>query len=217
MLINENHIVFNEVTYDRKELEDWYESVKEFRTDFGSFFNSLRTNTDIYSLTHRKEFRADLFDTIDTTTALKKHIIEFEPIAKLVRRFNFTKPLSERDVDILIYKPYYRFMPHVDFHMHCGIMFPILPELGGAPIDFYKMPEGANWERAKGYFKDIVPERDLHYSYHYSTKHPTMFNGDTIHGVNNNSHERVFLRFKCTSMTFEQVKESCSAGTFVNP
>jgi hypothetical protein len=67
MLINENHIVFNEITYDRKELEDWYESVKEFRTDFGSFFNSLRTSTDIYNLTHRKEFRADLFDTIDTT------------------------------------------------------------------------------------------------------------------------------------------------------
>jgi hypothetical protein len=217
MLINENHIVFNEVTYDRKELEDWYESVKEFRTDFGSFFNSLRTSTDIYSLTHRKEFRADLFDTIDTTKVLKKHIIEFEPIAKLVRRFNFTKPLSERDVDILIYKPYYKFMPHVDFHMHCGIMFPILPEIGGAPIDFYKMPEGADWERAKGYFKDIVPERDLHYSYHYSTKHPTMFNGDAIHGVNNNSHERVFLRFKCTSMTFNQVKDACNSGKFVNP
>jgi hypothetical protein len=94
-------------------------------------------------------------------------------------------------------------------------MFPILPDDGAAPIDFYRMPEGATWERAAGYSKWINPDRDLIYSYHYSLIHPSMFNGNIIHGVKNNDKERVFLRFKCLNMTFHSIIEKAKQGKLI--
>jgi len=215
MLTFNHHVIFDEITYDREELKAWYESVKHYRNDFGSVMNRLRDISGSTSLSHTKKFQTGLFDTVDSKGFIDKHIIEYEPIKKLVDKFNFDIPLQGQDVDVLIYKPGYVFKPHVDFHMHCGIMFPILPDEGASPIDFYRMPPEAKWERAAGYLQWINPERDLEYSYYYSLKHPSMFNGDVIHGVKNNDKERVFLRFKCLSMTFHDVIEKTKNGNFI--
>ncbi len=216
MQIFEHHAIFDEITYDREELKEWFESVRQYRKDFGSVLNRFRKERNPTNLSHTKEFQAGLFDTIDTAGEIGKHVKDFDPVKKLVQRFNFDVPLTGPDVDVLIYKPGYVFHPHVDFHMHCGIMFPIYPDEGASPIDFYQLPEGETWERAKGYSQAIKLERDLLYSYHYSLKHPSMFNGDTIHGVRNNEKERVFLRLKCLSMTFNDVIKRASEGKFIN-
>ena len=100
--------------------------------------------------------------------------------------------------------------------MNCGIMFPILPDSNMAPIDFYKLPPGETWERAKDFRYKINFERDFVYSYYYSLEHPSLFNGQTIHGVRNSNKERVFLRFKCLSMTFENVIKKTLSGQFIN-
>jgi hypothetical protein len=214
MQIFEHHVIFDEVTYDREELKNWYSEVKQYRNDFGTVMNRLREESDS-PLSHNKRFQLGLFDTIDSKGFINKHVIDFEPIQKLVKKFAFDTPLQTQDVDVLIYKPGYIFHPHVDFHMHCGIMFPILPDEGAAPIDFYRMPAEANWERAAGYGRLIKSDRDLIYSYYYSLNHPSMFNGDTIHGVKNNDKERVFLRFKCLNMTFQDVIEKTKNGNFL--
>lgn len=215
MQVHKHHVIFDEVAYDRLELLDWYESVKQYTNDFGAVQNRFRDQLGGRGLNHNKEFKQGLFQTIDTKSFLDKHVIEFEPIKNLVDRFNFDEPLKDTHVDVLIYKPGYVFVPHVDFHMHCGIMFPILPAEDASPIDFYNMPPGETWEQAKGYGKSIVFERDHDYSYEYSLVHPSMFNGKIIHGVRNNDRDRVFLRFKCLSMTFERVIEKTQAGEFI--
>jgi len=215
MKIFEHHVIFDEILYNREELKQWYDQVKEFRNDFGSVMNRLRDESSSSNLSHNKKFQTGLFDTIDSKGQIDKHVIEYEPIKKLVDRFNFDVPLQAQDVDVLIYKPGYVFHPHVDFHMHCGIMFPILPDEDAAPIDFYRIPSEAQWERAAGYSRWIKPERDLIYSYYYSLEYPSMFNGDVIHGVKNNDKERVFLRFKCLNMTFHDVIEKAKNGNFL--
>jgi hypothetical protein len=216
MQVFENHVIFDEIFYDREELKSWFESVRQYRNDFGLVLNRQRKESTSNDLTHDKSFQHSLFDTIDTVGKINKYIVEFEPISKLVKKFNFDPKLNPQDVDVLIYKPGYVFQPHVDFHMNCGIMFPIYPDTGASPIDFYRMPEGETWQRAKGYGSSINLERDLNYSYHYSLKHPSMFNGNVIHGVRNNDKERVFLRLKCLNMTFQQVIEKTRAGNFIS-
>lgn len=212
MQIFDHHVIFDEITYDREELKAWYESVRQYRNDYAAVMN-----TDVGTgLSHNKQFGYRSFQTIDTYAKNGLHIMDYEPIQKLVKQFNFDRPLEGREVDVMIYHPGFHFKPHVDYHMHCGIMFPILPDVGAEPIDFYKLPEGEVWERAKDYEKQIVAERDLLYSYEYSMTHPSMFNGDTIHGVRRVKQERVFLRFKCLSMTFDQVIEKAKAGKFIN-
>jgi len=215
MQIFEHHVIFDEILYDREALKSWYDVVKKYRNDFGSVMNRLREESGASALSHNKKFQLGLFDTIDSKGFIDKHVIEYDIIQSLVKRFTFDTPLQSQDVDVLIYRPGYIFHPHVDFHMHCGIMFPILPDDGAAPIDFYRMPEGATWERAAGYSKWINPDRDLIYSYHYSLIHPSMFNGNIIHGVKNNDKERVFLRFKCLNMTFHSIIEKAKQGKLI--
>jgi hypothetical protein len=212
MQIFDHHVIFDEITYDREELKDWYRSVEHYKNDYATVTN----RNDSAGLSHNKKFQYGLFDTLDTKEKAGTAVIDYEPIKKLVEKFNFDQPMNETTVDVLIYRPNYYFHPHVDYHMNCGIMFPILPDEGMAPIDFYRLPPGATWERAKGYSRWLNFERDHIYSYHYSIVHPSMFNGETIHGVRNNENIRVFLRFKCLDMTFQQIIEKTKSGKFLN-
>lgn len=212
MQIFDHHVIFDEITYDREELKQWYDSVKQYSTTFADLMN--RKDNDL-KLSHDKKFKEDSLRTIDTYPHTSIHIKDYEPVARLVKQFNLGRPLIPRDVDVLIMNPGVDFNPHVDFHMHCGIMFPILPDINAEPIDFYQMPPGATWKRAQGYTRHLNFKRDLLYSYHYSMQHPSMFNGDVIHGVRKVKQERVFLRFKCMALTFNQVIENAKAGNFI--
>lgn len=212
MQIFDHHVIFDEVKYDREELKDWYRSVEHYKGDYGMVTNKISSA----NLSHNKKFRTGKFETLNTVEKAGMNVIDYPVVNKLVKRFNFDVPLGKSDVDVLIYKPGFIFQPHVDFHMHCGIMFPILPDGEMAPIDFYKLPPGAVWERAKNYDDCIDFDRDYLYSYHYSTVHPSMFNGDTIHGVRNNNNVRVFLRIKILNMTFDGIIAKAKTGNFIN-
>ena len=214
MQVFDHHIIFDEITYDREELKEWYDSVKQYLTSFAELMNK---KDDDLKLSHDKKFKESQIKTIDTHPHTGIHIKDYEPIAKLVKQFDLGRPLIPRDVDVLIMRPGVRFNPHIDYHMHCGIMFPILPDVDAAPIDFYQMPPGAVWKRAQSYASQLNFNRDFLYSYHYSMQHPSMFNGDTIHGVREVKQERVFLRFKCMALTFNQVIEKAKAGNFILP
>ncbi len=207
MQIYKHHIIFDEISYDRQQLLEWYSEVEQYREDFAVVMNrDIELSELNEEISHRKKFKSrnsKEFTTIDTFHHIGKHIVDFPLIRKLADKFNFIRPLQGREVDILIYEPDFKFVPHIDFHMNCGIMFPILPKHDISPIDFYKMPPNETWERAKVF--DINFERDFDYSYYYSTKHPSMFNGNVIHGVRNNNQKRVFLRFKCHQLTFDEV------------
>jgi hypothetical protein len=210
MQVFDHHVIFDEITYDREELKEWYNSVKKYTRTFADVMNTNQESV------HRK-FPKGTLQTVDTYSNTGLHILDYEPVKKLVKQFNFDQPLEGRAVDVLVMRKGTNFKAHVDFRMHCGIMFPILPDEGAEPIDFYQMPLGCSWERSANYEHKIVFERDFLYSYHYNMQHPSMFNGDTIHGVRQVKQERVFLRFKCYSMTFEQVINKAIAGNLILP
>lgn len=210
MQVFDHHVIFDEITYDREELKEWYNSVKKHVKSFADVMNTTADTP------HRKFTRSTL-QTVDTYGSTGLHILDHEPIQRLVRQFNFDQPLDNRAVDVLVMRKGTDFKAHVDFRMHCGIMFPILPDVGAEPIDFYRIPPGAVWKRAANYNQQLIVDRDLLYSYHYNMQHPSMFNGDTIHGVRQVKQERVFLRFKCYSMTFDQVIAKAKAGNLILP
>lgn len=217
MQVFPHHLIFDEIHYNRLDLQNWFQEVKDYRCGFGEFVNSNFSVTETNNLiTHNKKLPTKLFETLDTYSVLGKHIIDFAPIQELVKKFNFDIPLCAADVDILIYKPNFVFHPHIDFHMNCGMMFPIYPNSDMAPIDFYRLPPNETWERAKDFRNKIKFERDFIYSYYYSLEHPSLFNGRIIHGVRNSNQERVFLRFKCLSMTFEDIIQKTLSGQFIN-
>lgn len=210
MQIFKHHVIFDEITYDRQRLENF---VNRFLGDTSNF---AEWSNKILDPVGDRRFKPNpLFNCIDTEKLEGKPLLEYDEIRELTDRFNFSRPLHDRSVDILVYEPGYVFHPHVDFYMYCGIMFPILPEDGGEPIDFYEK-EGLTRERATGYAKELT-EKDIVYSYNYSTVHPSMFNGLTIHGVRKVQRRRVFFRIKMVDDTFNSIIKKNQLGKFINP
>jgi hypothetical protein len=115
------------------------------------------------------------------------------------------------------YDPGFSFHPHTDHFMQCGIMFPIIPEDAGEPINFYSRDgitptTNTNYSKSRhGAFNDD----DLEYQHYYSNKHPTLFNGQQIHGVPTVTRERTYLRIKVIGESFDSVVNKLESGTFV--
>jgi hypothetical protein len=135
---------------------------------------------------------------------LSYNLLEHEYIKKLVDKLNFEHPITPRNVDIIWYRPGFEFEPHTDHYAASTMMWPIFPEDGGQPIDFYYKE---NLEIKKGEaneFKNIVTDDDIIYTHHYSTTHPTIFNSHWIHGVRLVDRERAFLRLRLNE-NFESI------------
>jgi hypothetical protein len=203
-----NHVVFDEITYDRHQLVDWYERHKHLTIGFSEWMNA-RSNT---------KFRVGgtiTAQTINLDGALGRYIKDEPEIAPLVKMFNVTKPLGPFDVDIMIYPSNYVLKAHTDFAMKAGIMFPILPE-NPAPINFYHTPPGCVLTPGTEY--DVDYGRDLNYSYQYSITHPSMFRSQVIHDVRNgkSDKERVFLRFKLLHDNFDTIIQRSKNKDWIN-
>jgi hypothetical protein len=214
---HDHHVIFDEISYDRQSLITWYREHQHLRRDFGLFQNQLRASAPQSQSNSTVPFTLKLFDTIDTWNTMGRHIVSFEPVRRATSQFKWPTPIKDHHVDILIYRPGWQFHPHTDHSMNCGIMFPILPSEGAAPIDFYQLPPGQQWGRARDFSRSVQWDRDWLYSYHYSLEHPSMFNGRTIHGVRNGDQERVFLRIKLVNETFESVIKLAEQGQLFGP
>lgn len=208
MQVHKHHVIFDEITYDRQKLVNFVNRFIDQTSDFSEWSNQIAD-----PMGTRRFKSIPLFKCIDTEKIEGKGLLEYPEIAELASLFSFDRPLHPRSVDILVYEPGYVFAPHVDFYMYCGIMFPIMPDDGGEPIDFYEK-EGLDRKRATGYAKELK-ESDIVYSYNYSTMHPSMFNGLTIHGVREVKQRRIFLRFKIVDETFQSVIRKQQLGKFI--
>jgi hypothetical protein len=208
MQVFKHHVIFDEITYDRQRLVNFVNRFIDNTSDFSEWSNQVAE-----PMGKRRFKTIPLFKCIDTEKIEGKGLLEYPEISELANLFSFDRPLNKRSVDILVYEPGYVFAPHVDFYMYAGIMFPIIPDDGGEPIDFYEK-EGLDRQRATGYAKELK-ESDITYSYKYSTIHPSMFNGLTIHGVRQVQQRRVFLRFKMVDDTFSSVIRKQELGKFI--
>lgn len=198
MIVGKHHVTFNEIEYNREKLVRFYEKFKECIMPFGDYMQWLTPS--------KREFKGRVgMNAVNTELLEGKKLREYDEIEDLVKLFNFDVPLAMDDIDLLHYDPGFTFHPHTDHFMHCGIMFPVLPADGDAPIIFYEK-DGLEVVPRKNY-TDLVTEEDIVYKHYYSTKHPTMFNGHTIHSVGTTSTERVYLRLKILHQTFHSVIE----------
>ncbi len=134
-----------------------------------------------------------------------KNLTEYSEIQNVLNKFNFAQPLEEHDITYMTYTPGFTFANHTDRYLEYNIMFPLLPEDAGEPITFYK-----------GEDKDRDNPLGVEYTYHYNTKHPTIFNGKTIHSVDTIKKYRVMFRIKVTTESYHDAIARYEAGNFIN-
>ncbi len=149
-----------------------------------------------------------------TKQNLSYDFLQHEYIRNLVGSLNFSHEIVSSNIDIIWYRPGFEFEPHTDHYAAATMMWPIFPEDGGAPIDFY-YKEGLNFVRGEANgFKDTVGNDDIIYTHYYSTTYPAIFNSHWIHGVRKVTRERAFLRLRINEY-FESIVEKHTAGKLI--
>ena len=193
----EHHCVLEGVVWDRQELIDFYNKFDEScHLPWNEFKKKYNPNHP-----YRKTL-TDKFRQIYSPNLEGKELIEYPVIQKLIKQFNFKVPLSVTDVQILAYEPGFEFVPHIDQEVEISIMFPIIPEDGGEPLTFLEGDDFRN------------PGKEI-YKVYYSTEHPTLVTGKTIHSVEKMKDYRVVLRLRTNGETFKDVMEKHDNNQFI--
>lgn len=195
-----HHYEFTAVNYDRSQLESWYQQHSHLEVFFSDWMNA---RVPPGGPKFRGAGTGTGFKTLDYDTHYGRAMRDNPFIAALLKGWSFYPTLGPHDVDVLIYPAWYKLKAHTDKYMGCGIMYPILPAAAPAAINFYRAPP--DQPLIKGQEYTVLPSRDLIYSYHYSTEHPAMFDGQVIHDVRNGAEVRVFLRVKLCNSTFQEI------------
>lgn len=206
MDLGKHHATITEFTYNRLELADFYKQFTDYIMNFGDYMQYLTPD--------KREFRGRPgMNAVNVHKKEGKYLQEYDIIKNIINKFDFGYEISLHDVDLLHYDPGFEFHPHTDHFMKCGIMFPILPDDAGEPIVFYEQSKEDTVPRKN--YSDICTEDDIVYEHYYSNKHPTLFNGHTIHGVRKITKERVYLRIKILHKTFEEIVDRNKLGILV--
>ena len=193
----EHHCVLEGVVWDRQELIDFYNKFDEScHLPWNEFKKKYNPNNP-----YRKTL-TDKFRQIYSPNLEGKELIEYPVTQKLIKQFNFKVPLSVTDVQILAYEPGFEFVPHIDQEVEISIMIPIIPEDGGEPLTFLEGDDFRN------------PGKEI-YKVYYSTEHPTLVTGKTIHSVEKMKDYRVVLRLRSNGETFKDVMEKHDNNQFI--
>lgn len=201
----ENIIELTQVTFNQKKLQEWYLEVKKHTVDKGLFEYQEQqwSSPPTYKWKGRR-----LTNDILQESSYKKQYSECDEAKELYNLFNFdTTPYGV----FIIYEPNFVFYPHKDSGRTCYIAFPVFPDDGGAPIDFYST------DVLKENGKSVWLEKhddNYHIGQHkYSTKHPTLVNVEQPHGVRNDNRDRVHFQIDLYEK-FDLIKQQIHNGTF---
>lgn len=145
---------------------------------------------------------------------LSYDFLQHDYIKKLVNRLNFDRPVTSGNIDIIWYRPGFEFEPHTDHYASSTMMWPIFPEDGGSPVDFYYRKDLEIKKGEACEFKDLVGLKDIICTHYYSTEHPTIFNSHWIHGVRLVDRERAFLRLRLNE-DFESIVKKYKDGNLI--
>ncbi len=201
MLQHKNHVIFDEIFYDRQKLIDF---VREFK-------GCTVTHSDWQKKLNGKQSYEvpDGYNAIDTTLIEGKFPSEYPEIQELMSKFKIN--IKKEHVIINHYDVGFYLRPHTDHACKCSIMFPILPDDGDAPLIFHKVNK--EYEIATDYidYKDSVD-----YMVHYNMKHPTMFTTQVPHSVAEVKVERIYLKFMVFDYTFEQLIDMNKRGELID-
>jgi hypothetical protein len=200
------------VSYDILELQSMYQEVKHYRRPTGLYLAGGSTNktkeTDP-DKTLQSQIKPDNVHVLDTDKQ-GYDVTSHPAVKKIIDQFNIK--IKPGLVDINCFRPNFEFLPHTD-QVKCTIMIPIIPEDGGAPINFYSR-EGVIPQAATDY-RRTLSDADIVFKHSYSTIHPTIINQQQIHGVSKLDHERVYLRFKINDFSYEELVELDKQGKLI--
>jgi len=192
MILHKKHVVFDEITYDRHKL-----------IDFVNMFDGCIVSYSDWQqrLTGEQSYKVpDGYNAIDTTQKEGKFPSDYPVIQELMSKFKLN--IQKEQVMIHHYDVGFSLRPHTDHACKCSIMFPIMPDDGGAPLIFHKVDK--EYEIATDYidYKDSID-----YKVHYNINHPTMFTTQAPHSVTEVKQERIYLKFMVFDYTFDQLIE----------
>lgn len=206
MIEGKHHVIITEYKYPREELEKlFFDELNEYVVQYGQKMRWPKT---------RKQAWTPGLTVVDPTEAGKEWLQDWPLLKQITDTFNI-KDWHPNDIDILVYEEGYEFPPHTDYKHHAVIMMPISPREGAEPLTFYEIP-GLELEKYTK-FRDLDKEAYFDYTLNYSMEYPTLFNGNTIHGVNAvpPGQRRVFLRMKILNEKYEDVLEKLKNGTLL--
>jgi hypothetical protein len=203
-----------QLTYDRNKLKEIFNSVKSYARIKGlPWRGKPGVNLDTEKAKCLVIQYGDHMMLDSTKSHLSYNLLENDYIKSLVSKINFGHRITENNIDIIWYRPGFVFEPHTDSYSHSTLMWPIYPDSGGAPIDFYEK-EGVEIKLPCEY-KNIVSDSDIVYTHFYSTSYPTVFNSHKIHGVKSVNEERVYLRLRLNE-SFEDLMKKYKDGELIN-
>lgn len=210
-MINRDDCVLEikELVYDRLELLKIFEQTKTFARVKGLPWRNRpdkvvsTENAKCVVIQHGEHMMLD-----ESKKDLSCNLLKFPYIEQLVSRLNFEHKITAGNVDIIWYRPGFKFEPHTDNYAYSTMMWPIVPEDGGAPVDFYHR-EGIEI-KIPGEYK-MLTDNDITLTHYYSTEYPTVFNSHVIHGVREVKYERAYFRLRINE-DFISIREKYKNG-----
>ena len=203
---SKHHVVVDELVYNRPALRNLYERMSHCALEWNEYKTAIKNRKN---QVHRHQGRTDGYSGrlmgVYSPAYEGKHMQEYPEVKELISKFNFLEPLGNDDITFMYYEPNFVFKPHTDRQMHYNIMLPILPENDFEKITFWK-----------GEDSDRDNPLGIEYEYTYDMNHPSIFNGKTLHSVEQIKYERVMFRIKVTHETYEDMIKRYKEGKFIN-
>lgn len=205
-----------ELTYDRKILLDIFEDAKPYARVKGL---KWRDKPAYVLQPHQAKCVVIQFGEnmmLDGTKEnLSYNFLKHDYIKNIMSRLNFSHTISAGNIDIIWYRPGFVFEPHTDHYAYSTMMWPIIPEDGGAPVDFYYRDDIVLEEGKPDSYETRVSEKDIIHTHYYSTEYPCIFNSHWIHGVRPVPAERAYLRLRINE-SFNSIREKYVNGLLIN-
>lgn len=151
----------------------------------------------------------------NTKDNLSYDFLKNDYVKSIMNRLNFSHPITSGNIDIIWYRPGFKFEPHTDHYAYSTMMWPIIPEDGGAPVDFYYRDDIILEEGKPDSYENKVTEQDIIHTHFYSTEYPCIFNSHWIHGVRTVQVERAYLRLRINE-SFSSIRKKYLNGTLIN-
>ena len=182
--------ILKNITYDRDELINFYNSIKHRAKDYVELHSLENYSNNPYFICFCRKCNKKRKNLKTKHKAIRRlDRYKNNQISELIEKLNYiTKTDKLNWPTIWIYPPYFSLPPHKDFTRNNSIVIPITPSKQKVIIYSNNLP--------------IVNEKLKHNEnyieeeYTYDENHPNVLNTkDKIHGVLNGKEERIFLNF----------------------
>ena len=198
MLEFSKHVIFDEIEYDRNELEAFVKQFDDCVVNHADWQKRIHGGKQSYGVPKG-------YNVVDTTLLEGKIPTEYPEVRNLLDKFKIA--IDEKHVVLSHYDVGFKLRPHTDHACQASVMFPILPEDAGAELIFHDVEPP--YEKAFDY-KDYWDKID--YVVQYQTKHPTAFTTQVPHSVAEVKESRIYLKFMIFNHTFGELKDLCKKG-----